>query len=79
MLCFVPLAGLSKDVREVENAVGVRARVDALGGEGLDVGHAAVLKGDGLVEGVELVVYVVNLGRVGELDGEDADATGSCV
>ena len=44
----------------------------------MDVGDASVLEGDGLIEGIELGVLVVDLGRVGELDSEDADPTGSC-
>lgn len=76
---FVPLAAFGEDFRDVEDAVRVRARVDALRREGLDVRHAAVLEGDCLVQGVELVVNVVDLGGIGKLDGEDANATGSCV
>ena len=79
MLRFVAPAGVGEEVWDVEDAVGVGAGAGALCGEGLDVCEAAVLEGDGLVEGAELVVDVVDLGGVGELDGEDADATGSCV
>lgn len=78
MLCLVVLAGVAACFGDVEQAVGVGAGADALGGQGLDVGDAAVLEGDGLVQGVEFRVLVVDLGRVRELDGEDADATGSC-
>jgi hypothetical protein len=37
----------------------------------------AVREGDAVVERVELVVVVGDFGRIGEVDGEDADATGS--
>lgn len=44
----------------------------------MDVAQNAVLEGNAVVEGDELVVVVVDGIRVGEVDGEDADALGSC-
>jgi hypothetical protein len=79
MLCLFSLAAVGDEVGDVEDAVGVGASVDALCGEGLNVGDASVLEGDGVIERVELVVVVVDCIGVGEVDGEDADGTGSCV
>ena len=77
MLLLLALALIAGEVGDVEQAIWVGA-VDALGGEGLDVAVDLVLEGNALVERVELVVVVVDGGGVGEVDGEDADALGSC-
>lgn len=77
MLLLLTLALIAGEIGDVEKAVGIGA-VDALGGQGLDVAVDLVLEGDALVERVELVVVVVDGGGVGEVDGEDADALGSC-
>jgi hypothetical protein len=79
MLCLVLPAALAEELGYVEDAVRIGAGADALGGEGLDVGDASVLEGDALIEGVELGVLVVDLGRVGKLDSEDTDPTSSYV
>jgi hypothetical protein len=77
MLLLLVFAGVGLQVGEVEDAVWIGA-VDALGGEGLDAVENAVLKRDAGVERVELVVFVVDDIGIGEVDGEDADALGSC-
>jgi hypothetical protein len=77
MLLLLVFAGVGLQVGEVEDAVWIGA-VDALGGEGLDAVEDAVLKRDAGVERVELVVLVVDDIGIGEVDGEDADALGSC-
>ena len=77
MVTLVAYAVGGAQSRDIEDAVGIRARVDALCGEGLDIVEAAVLEGNGVVEGDELVVDVVDGGGVWEVDGEDADALGS--
>jgi hypothetical protein len=77
MLLLFTLASIALEAGYVEQAVRVGA-VDALGGQGLDVAVDAVLKRDAPVERVELCVLVVDGSGVGEVDGEDADALGSC-
>jgi hypothetical protein len=77
-LGLVSLAGVGREVGDVEDAEGVGATVGVLCGEGLDICDAAVLEGDGVVEGDKLSVVVVDEVGVGEFNGEDADATGSC-
>jgi hypothetical protein len=77
MLLLFALAAIGLQVGDVEEAVRVGA-VDTLGGEGLDVAVDAVLKRDVPGECLELGVLVVDDGGVGEVDGEDADALGSC-
>lgn len=66
------------DIGDVENAVGVLVAVDALGGQGLDVVEDAILERDGVVEGDELVVIVVDHERIREVDGKNANPLGSC-
>jgi hypothetical protein len=52
--------------------------IDAFGGEGLDVARDAVLEGNAVVEGIELVnVVMIDGERIGEVDGEDTNALGS--
>jgi hypothetical protein len=77
MLLLLVFAGVGLQVGEIEDAVWIGA-VDALGGEGLDAVEDAVLKRDAGVERVELVVFVVDDIGIGKVDGEDADALGSC-
>lgn len=79
MLCLVSLAALGEDFRNVEYAVWVGAGTDSLGRKGLDICHATVLKGDCLIKRVEFVVFVTDYRRVGKVDSEDADTTGSYV
>lgn len=75
---FLFSAAICADIGYVENAVGVLVAVDALGGQGLDVVEDAILERDGVVEGDELVVIVVDHQRIREVDGKDANPLGSC-
>jgi hypothetical protein len=77
MLLFFALACIALQIGYVEQAIRVGA-VDALGGQGLDVAVDAVLKRDASVERVELCVLVVDGSGIGKVNGEDADALGSC-
>lgn len=79
MARLVGLALGRREVGYVENAIGVLVRVDALGGQRLDVAEDAVAEAEGFVERLELVVVVVDEARIGKVDGEDADALGGCV
>ena len=67
------------EIGDVEDAVGILVGIDAFGGQGLDVVEDAVLERDGVVEGDELVVVVVDDVWVREVNGKDTDALGSCV
>jgi hypothetical protein len=77
MLFLLILAAIGLHIGKVEDTVWVRA-VDAFGGEGLYAVEDAILKRDAGVECVEFFVVVADDIRIGEVDGEDADALGSC-
>jgi hypothetical protein len=77
MLFLLFFAGVGLQIGEVEDAVWIGA-VDALGGQSLNAVEDAILERDAGVERVELVVFIVDDIGIGEVDGEDADALGSC-
>jgi hypothetical protein len=67
------------DIGYVEYAIWVLVAVDAFGRQGLDVVEDAILERDGFVEGIELVIVVVDAKRIREVDGKDTNPLGSCV
>lgn len=78
MVLFRLPAVVGLQVGDVEDAMDLARVAGALCGEGLDVVGDAILERDGGRERVELRVFIVDDGGVGEVDGEDADALGSC-
>ncbi len=66
-------------VGDEEEAIGIVAGVGVLGGKGLDGALDVVLKAEGAVERVELVVVIVDIIGIGKVNGEDANTLGGCV
>jgi len=67
------------EIGDVEDAVGILVGINALGRQRLDVVEDAILERDGVVEGDELVVVVVDDTGVRKINGKDTDALGSYV
>lgn len=78
LLLFVPtLIGIQ--VGHIEDAIWIASGVDALGREGLDVVADAVLERYALVEGIEVVVLIVDGVRIREVDSVNTNSLGSCM
>jgi hypothetical protein len=77
VLLLFGLAAIGTQVGYVEDAERIRA-VDALGGEGLKVAADAVREGEAVIDGIEILILVVDGRRVRKVNGIDADALGSC-
>ena len=78
ILRLLVLAGGRVDIGDIEDAKGILVGVDALSRQRLDVVVDIVAEAERVIDGLELVVVVVDEAGVGEVDGEDADTLSSC-